>query len=155
MFFHRNYLFNGLKERVSQLVVPRQTKPYSQFANANLTPEELDAQARAFMAAFAQRPADDFPMLEELSLLLRWIADHGIRAHLVLLPMNPIATTFEAYPMLVSAIRARLPPGSLDLTGAGYAKNLFDDVGHLNEAGRLRLTSQIVEWLNSADLRPP
>jgi hypothetical protein len=150
IFYHRNYLFNGLKERLSKLITPKQAKSYSQFANAILTPEELDAQARTFKAAFAQRRADDFPMLEQLSVLLRWIADHDIRAYAVVLPMNPVASDFAGYPALVAAIRDRLPPGSLDLSGAGYPKDLFDDVGHLNDSGRRSLTAQIVGWLDPA-----
>jgi hypothetical protein len=64
--------------------------------------------------------------------------------------MNPVASQFDSYPALVAAIRARLPPDSLDLTGAGYAADLFDDVGHLNARGRQRLTAQLVGWLGPA-----
>jgi hypothetical protein len=150
VFYHRNYLFNGLKDRLTQLIEPRQLKPYSQFANAVLTPEELDAQAQGFIAQFARREPGDLEMLDQLPALIGWIAAHGIAAHVVLLPMNPVASRFAEYPSLVSAIRDRIPPGSLDLTAAGYPKELFDDVGHLNEAGRRRLTAQIVEWLAAA-----
>ncbi|HET7505751.1 MAG TPA: hypothetical protein VFK02_32245, partial [Kofleriaceae bacterium] len=59
------------------------------------------------------------------------------------------ATDFASYPTLVAAIRARVPPDSLDLTGTDYPRELFDDVGHLNAAGRQRLTAQIVGWLAS------
>jgi hypothetical protein len=149
VFYHRNYLFNGVKSRLSQLIARKQAKPYSQFTNAVLTPEELDAQAKSFIASFAHRRPDEFPMLEELSVLLRWAADHGIRADVALLPMHPLASTFEAYPALVAAIRARAPPGSLDLTGGQYSGELFDDIGHFNERGRRRLTAEIVEWLGS------
>jgi hypothetical protein len=150
VLFHRSYLFAALKARASQPFVARQDKPYSQFANAILTPDELDAQARGFIAQFAHRGPDDFPMLAELSALLRRIQDQDIRAYVVLLPMHPLATRFAAYPALVAAMRDRVPPGSLDLTAAGYPAELFDDVGHLDEAGRRRLTAQLVDWLGSA-----
>jgi hypothetical protein len=153
VLYHRNYLFNGLKARLSQLIVPKQVKPYSQFLNAILTPEELDAQARSFIASFAHRQPDEFPMLDEVSVLLRWIADHGIRVYVALLPMHPLASNFDTYPALVAAIRARVPPGSLDLTRGEYPKELFDDIGHFNERGRRLLTAQIVEWLASTEQR--
>jgi hypothetical protein len=156
VFYHRNYLFNALKSRLSQLIGQKQAKPYSQFANAMLTPEELDAQARSFIASFAHRQGDEFPMLEELTVLLRWVADHGIRAHVALLPMHPLATKFDEYPALVATIRARVPPGSLDLTGGEYPPELFDDIGHFNERGRRLVTAQIVAWLDSSkELRSP
>lgn len=147
LFFHRAYLLGGIQDRLTQLIAPRPARPYAQFANAVLTAEELDAQARTFIDQFAHRGAADFPLLDQLPVLLHRAADLGIRVHAVLLPMNPIATGSAEYPSLVAAIRDRLPAGSLDLTADGYSKDLFDDVGHLDEAGRRRLTARITDWL--------
>lgn len=154
VFFHREFLWGGIKDRLTQRIAPRPARPYAQFANAVLTPEELDVQAHTFIGQFAHHTADDFPLLDQLAVLLRRIADRGIRVHVVLLPMNPIATGFAEYPALVAAIRARVPAGSLDLTGEAYPRALFDDVGHLNEAGRRQLTARIVDWL-AHDGGPP
>jgi hypothetical protein len=154
VFFHREYLWGGIKDRLTQRIAPRPARPYTQFANAVLTPAELDAQAQTFIGQFAHHGAADFPLLDQLPVLLRRAADHGIRVHAVVLPMNPIATGFAAYPALVAAIRDRLPAGSLDLSGDGYPSDQFDDVGHLNEAGRRRLTARIVDWL-ARDLEAP
>jgi hypothetical protein len=154
VLFHREYLWGGIKDRLTQLIAPRPARPYAQFANAVLTPEELDAQAHTFIGQFAHRAAADFPLLDQLPVLLRWTADRGIRVHVVVLPMNPIATGFAEYPALVAAIRDRIPAGSLDLTGDDYPRDQFDDVGHLDEAGRRRLTARIVDWL-AHDGGPP
>jgi hypothetical protein len=154
VFFHREYLWGGIRDRLTQLIAPRPARPYTQFANAVLTPDELATQAHTFIGLFAHHIAADFPLLDQLPVLLRRAADRGIRVHAVLLPMNPIATGFAEYPALVAAIRDRLPAGSLDLSVAGYPKDLFDDVGHLDEAGRRRLTAQIVDWL-ARDLEAP
>lgn len=154
VFFHREYLWGGIKDRLTQRIAPRPARPYAQFANAVLTPDELATQAQTFIGQFARHAAADFPLLDQLPVLLRWAADHGIRVHAVLLPMNPIATGFAEYPALVAAIRDRLPAGSLDLTADGYPGELFDDVGHLDEAGRRRLTARIVDWL-ARDLEAP
>ncbi|HET7502360.1 MAG TPA: hypothetical protein VFK02_15180, partial [Kofleriaceae bacterium] len=79
VLFHRSYLFNAIKARVLQPFVPRSDRPYSQFANASLTPDELSAQARSFVAQYARVRTDELAMLDELAVLLRRIADHGIR----------------------------------------------------------------------------
>lgn len=154
VFFHREFLWGAIKDRLTHLIAPQPARPYSQFASAVLGPEELEVQARTFIGQFAHHTAADFPLLDQLAGLLRGAADHGIRVHVVLLPMNPIATGFAEYPALVAAIRARVPAGSLDLTGEPYPRELFDDVGHLGEAGRQRLTARIVDWL-AHDGGPP
>ena len=150
VFFHREFLWGGLKDRLIQRIAPRPPTPYAQFANAVLTPDELAVQAHTFIGQFAHHTAADFPLLDQLPVLMRRAADRGIRVRAVLLPMNPIATGFAEYPALVAAIRDGLPAGSLDLSSAGYPQDLFDDVGHLNEAGRRRLTAQIVDGLARA-----
>lgn len=148
VFFHRSYLWNGVKEAVSRLLKREAKKAYSQFEEGPASEAEVQAQITKFVSEFRNRTADDFAQLDAIPTLVQRLESAGIHVYVVLFPLNPRATHFAAYPELLAALRKRCPATTLDMSGA-YPPSLFRDVGHLNAEGRKQMTSALVAFLTA------
>jgi hypothetical protein len=107
---------------------------------------------RAYVTQFDRRPADDYPLVEQLPGFVDWLAKQHIQPFVVILPMAAAGTRrVPEYEALLAAIRAHAPPGSLDLSQAAdkFPDELFYDVGHPNKAGRVVFTHELATWLKT------
>ena len=120
-------------------------------ASARIT----DAAIKAFVTEFDHRAPDDFPMIDQLRAFADAMAARGIKTHFVILPLAATGTAkIDNYGPLASALRAAVPPGSLDLSDrpGQFTDDMFYDVGHSNAAGRVALTAAIIPWMQQQEL---
>jgi hypothetical protein len=159
LFFHRSRIRTALDRSARYLTASPQRKKdlrarwdsRAQFKfNRPPSAVEFKGFVDKFVAEFGQRGPGDYPFVEELPGFLAWLEKRGIEPYVVLLPINPAgAGRIRTYRPLMAAIRAKLPPErTLDLADA-YPADLFFDMGHVNSAGRLRLTEEVVSWLRT------
>lgn len=146
VFFHRHYLGTAVQERLKRFLAGERKRPYSQFEQAPASESEEFAMLVKFISAFDGRVDGDFPELNKISQLIERWREHGVRVHVVLLPMSPRAFGFTSFYSLYDAMRARLPADTLDLT-MSFPVSAFRDVGHVNAVGRQKLTAEIIAWL--------
>src|SRR5205823_609820 len=82
-----------------------------------IKPTHVMLGIKTYLDEFDHRGPDDYPMVERLPEFVDWLATRGIRAHVVLLPMAASGTSRVAeYDAVTSYLRAKAPPGTLDLT---------------------------------------
>jgi hypothetical protein len=126
----------------------------SQFkCSRGASPDSSEEFTRKFVAEFGSRRPDELPMIEELPHFVDRLKESGIAVRVVLLPMNPIGTSrLVTYRALMAAIRAHLPPDTLDLSDE-FPADVFHDMGHVNERGRARLSAAIGSWLQTKETR--
>lgn len=147
IFFHRQYLWNAVKDRWKRLVSGGRKRSYSQFDDAPAPESEAVAMLAKFISEFSGRSSDEFPQLAKISqLIARW-RERGVRVYTVLLPISPRGFGFASFYGLNRALLARLPVDTLDLT-TSLPVSAFRDVGHVNAAGRRQLTSRVIAWLD-------
>ena len=159
LFFHRSRIRTSIDRSAQYLRAPSQKRkellvqwdPRSQFKyNRPPSPAEFKSSVTKFVAEFRDRRPSDYPLLEELPGLVAWLEKRGIEPYVVLLPTNPVAAgRTPTHEPLMAAIRAKVAPDhTLDLADA-YPADLFYDTGHVNAAGRLRLSEDITSWLRT------
>jgi len=149
VYFHRSRIRTKLWRWVKSLVglERRRLGKDSDDIPDGKTPESA---IQTFLAEFDRRPADDFPMVEQLPDVVAELTRRGLRVLVVLYPMAPSGTRRMAeYDALTAAIRAKAPADSLDLTHAPerFTDDMFYDVGHPNRAGRAAVTQAVIPWL--------
>lgn len=112
------------------------------------TDKEFAGFQQKLAEEFKGRPADSFPLVPELPQMISKLHEQGIAVYVVLLPVNPAGTSkVKEVPPLIDAMRAALPPeNTLDLAQS-FGPELFYDMGHVNGAGRERLTREVSAWL--------
>jgi hypothetical protein len=149
LYFHRSRIRKAIRQTLSQTIRGRRLPPYSQFVEGTQTPKERKVAIRNYLAQWGSRPPTDYPMIRQLPELIAFFKQHGIATHVVVLPMNAAGTDVNMlYRPVMDAIRAQLPPGTLDLADA-YPDECFKDIGHLNGAGRARLSADVLAWLQT------
>ena len=111
-----------------------------------------EAAIHAYVSEFDRRPAADYPMIDELADFIAWLEKQNIRTYVVILPMAVAGTSqVPEYEGLLDAIRAHVPAQSLDLSRATdkFPDELFYDIGHPNQAGRVVFTKELAAWLKT------
>jgi hypothetical protein len=148
VYFHRSRLRGLLK----QLLRSSMDNPEDfglRGTNMVQTAAQREFGAEAFLREFAHRPVEDFPLLDQLSEFLAWLAKQGIATYVVVLPLSPDGTSrLDTYAPLMAALRRKLPPDNLDLADA-YPYAVFNDVGHLSPVGRQQMTARLATWLQT------
>jgi len=156
LYFHRSRFRTKLWFWVKSLVKRAKPKPDKADRDADPVPEATtrisEAAIHAYVSEFDRRPASDYPMVGELADFIAWLEKQNIRTYVVILPMAATGTSrVPEYEGLLSAIRAQVPAGSLDLSQASdrFPDELFYDIGHPNKAGRVVFTRELAAWLKT------
>lgn len=156
LYFHRSRFRTKLWFWMKYMVGAAKKKAPKANRDADPVPDATariaTAAIRAYVTQFDRRPASDYPMLEQLPAFIDELAKQHIQTFVVILPMAAAGTRqVPEYDDLLAAIRARVPPGSLDLSRATdkFPDELFYDVGHPNKAGRVVFTRELAAWLKT------
>ena len=156
LYFHRSRFRTKLWFWVKYMVGAAKKKTPKLDRDADPVPDATARISRAvirtYVAQFDRRPASDYPMIEQLPAFIESLAKQNIRTFVVILPMASAGTSqVPEYEDLLAAIRAHVPPQSLDLTRATgqFPDELFYDVGHPNKAGRAVFTRALAAWLKT------
>jgi hypothetical protein len=150
VYFHRSRIRTKLWRWIKSLVGLERRREILALDSDVPDGKTPESAIRAFLDQFDRRPPDDFPMIEQLPAFVDWLSQRGIRPMVILLPMAGSGTSrMAAYDAITAAIRAKVPPDSLDLTHdrARFTDDMFYDVGHSNRAGRVALTEAVIPWL--------
>lgn len=144
------YRYRSLWRRMLKRVLRNNVDADGELGLGNANQEQNSAQ-RAFTIAgflreFDHRNPADFSEYAKISVLRRTLQARGVPCHFVLMPVSGEATTkLITYSQFMARLRAAAP-GALDLADT-FDHFLFRDVGHLNMAGKQKISDELAAWL--------
>lgn len=146
IFFHRSLLRRRLKG-----VVRKNVDAGGELGIGVSDGIQNDAQrafnTAAFLREFGDQNADAFPLFQTLKAFFASVERDHIPCFAVLLPQNSDGTAkLATFPELMRRLRDAVTVERLDVSDT-YPFTEFIDVGHLNSAGRARLTKEVASWL--------
>lgn len=147
LYFHRS-IIRGLLKKALRGEMGNPDEFGFNGSDGVQTDAQRDFAIDAFSHEFEHRPADDYPLMNQVPLFLSELADRGINTNVVLLPISPDASRrLSSFPELIANVRSLAPAGSLDLVER-FSYTRFKDIGHVNLTGRKELTSDLASWLS-------